>query len=215
MTNTLRCSALCYLKVVGRHRNKILLYLCFPSDFPSQPFHSISPYPLQWKSNLMLESTLLSQCWFLPVKQNEIEYSWHWNCGTDYAACSPCICCRLQACFLCALILLVAGGITRMRQWDSCPGVSVNLSERFFREWLSTPELVLCSIFFSWLHELWYKGSLPIMFLKYFRSFNWMPSQLLRRYSLAVKFSRSAILRPRPVILGSEEIWADFSEILQ
>lgn len=65
----------------------------------SQCFHSLPPCFFQWKSNLVLESTFLNQCWFLPVKQNEIEYSWHWNCGTDYAACSPRVCCRLGMLF--------------------------------------------------------------------------------------------------------------------
>lgn len=141
MTDTLRCSALGYLKVVGRHRNKILLYLCFPSDFPSQLFHSLSPYPFQWKSNLMLESTLLCQCWFLPGKPNELEYSWHCNGGTDYAACSP-------------YLLQTAGRFSLCPHSPSCRRDGWNETAALGclgtsgREWFSTPWLVLCSLCF-------------------------------------------------------------------
>jgi len=45
-----------------------------------------------------------------------------------------------------------------------------------------------------------------MVFLKYFKSLNEKLSKLWRRDSLKVKLSKSAILRPRPVILDSQEV---------
>lgn len=108
MANTLRCSALCCLKVERRHRDEILPYLCFPSELLLSFF-------------VHYHLAFLNQGWFLPVKQNEMEYSWHWNCGADYAVCSPCICRQLQEGFPCALSQL-QGGTVGMRPlpWGVC-----------------------------------------------------------------------------------------------